>query len=324
MSAPNAVADALAGRLSAALARLIGRPVGQADRFALAVSGGADSMAMLGLMTQGWPGQVAAATVDHGLREAARDEAQMVERWCAEHRVPHCILTADLSAGGNVQATARAARYILLEEWQAEQGFDWLLTAHQADDQIETLLLRLTRGAGVGGLISIRARRDRLLRPLLGERRAVLRAWCVAQAMPFVDDPSNGDARFDRARLRERLAGIGDEPLIDPVGLARSLAALGEAEVALDWMADQIEAENVTRSDDALVLQRTDLPREVLRRLLLRMIARTNPDADPPRGPSVDQAIVQLFDRKTVALADCLVSGGAYWRVCRAPARRVG
>jgi len=192
------------------------------------------------------------------------------------------------------------------------------MTAHQADDQLETLLLRINRGAGVGGLGSVRARRGTLLRPLLGERRAELRAWCVAREVPFIDDPSNDDLRFDRVRMR---AGLAGRDLVDPAGLARSVAALADADAALRWMTDELANEALMLEDGKATLCRTDLPPEILRRMLERMIGHLNPGSDKPRGPSLDQAIVQLLDGRTVALADCVVTGGAEWTMRRAPPR---
>jgi len=313
------VADDLAARLNAATARLIGRAVMPDERIGVAVSGGPDSMALLGASAASWPGQVLAATVDHGLREAARAEAEMVAGWCAAHGVPHVILTARIGSDGNLQAAARAARYALLERWQADHGIAWLMTAHQADDQIETMLLRLNRGAGVGGLAGVRARRGTLLRPLLGERRAALRAWCVDHDLPFVDDPSNADARFDRVRMRGALAGA---PWIDPAGLARSAGALAQAHAALDWATDGLAADFLVLDEGRARLTRTDLPPEFLRRLLLRMIDHVHSGAEKPRGPSLDQALVQLFHGSTVSLADCVLTGGPVWTVRRAPPRK--
>lgn len=310
--------DGLTGRLEAATQRLLGRAVTPDERIGIAVSGGPDSMALLGAARRAWPGQVEAATIDHGLRPEAHAEAQMVGRWCAGEGVPHRILTIDGALAGNLQASARAARYRLLDGWQAARGLHWLMTGHQADDQIETMLLRLNRGAGVGGLACVRARRGALLRPLLGERRAALRAWCAAHAIPFVNDPSNEDDRFDRARLRRAL---GHHDLVDPAGLARSVAALADADAALAWMTARIAAETITLDDGTMRLAQTDLPAELLRRLLQHMIAAINPDAEKPRGPSLDQALVQLLAGKRVTLADCLVTGGTIWTVRRAPPR---
>jgi tRNA(Ile)-lysidine synthase len=315
------VPDGLSSALEIATSRLIGRPIGADDRFALAVSGGADSMAMLSAAAQCWPRQIEAATVDHGLRAGARREAAMVARWCADHDVPHVILTPHKPITGNIQSEARTMRYRLLDTWREERGLTWLLTAHQADDQIETMLLRLNRGAGVGGLRSVQARRGMILRPLLGERRETLRAYCVTHDIPFVDDPSNADARFDRVRIRNKLSHLD---LIDPAGLARSIEALTEAEDALDWMVEQLEAQHLRGEGDVMMLDRTDLPPAILRKILVRMIEKMNPEAESPRGPSIDQALVQLFNGRVIALADCLVAGGPTWTVRRAPPRRHG
>ncbi|WP_339501760.1 tRNA lysidine(34) synthetase TilS, partial [Pseudomonas canadensis] len=129
---------------------------------ALAVSGGPDSMAMLALAAAAFPGQVHAATVDHRLRAAAAAEARMVAAWCANAGVPHTTLVVAEPIGpGSVQARARAVRYELLLPWAAEIGASCLATAHHADDQAETFLMRAALGSGVAGLAGIRARQRR-------------------------------------------------------------------------------------------------------------------------------------------------------------------
>lgn len=276
-------------------------------------------MAMLALARHCWTAQIEAATVDHGFRPEARDEARMVADWCKAHGVAHAILTPAEPISGSLQAQARMARYALLAQWRFDRGLDWLLTAHQADDQLETILLRLGRGSGVGGLAAVRGRRDTILRPMLGMRRAELRDYCEAEDVPFIDDPSNLDERFDRVRMRRRLAGLD---LIDPARLNRSVEALAEADAALDWMADEVTAVHLRREGDTLILERTDLPPAILRRLLHRMISSINESAEIPRGPTIDQALVQLFDGKAVSLGDCVVTGGDHWVIRRAPARK--
>lgn len=312
--------DGLESRLKAATERLIGRPVTPDERIGIAVSGGADSMALLSAAQACWPEQLEAASVDHGLRPEAREEAKMVSRWCQAAGVPHRVLTVASALQGNIQAAARMARYALLEEWRTERGLAWLMTGHQADDQIETVLMRLGRGSGVGGLASVREQRACVLRPLLSERRATLRRYCEAQAIPFVDDPSNDDDRFDRVRLRKALESGG--VLVDPDGVARSVGALGEAEIALAWMTDRIANDFLDLSDGLATLRHTDLPNEILRRLLLRMIEYLHPEAEKPRGPSLDQALVQLLGGRRVTLADCVFTGGQTWTARRAPPRK--
>jgi tRNA(Ile)-lysidine synthase len=317
------VPDGLEARLKAETARLIGRAPDADERIGIAVSGGADSMALLAAAHRCWPGQVEAATVDHGLRAEARAEAGMVAGWCAGQGIAHEILTLAGALAGNLQASAREARYAALEGWRVERRLDWLATAHQADDQIETFILRLNRGSGVSGLACVRARRGHLLRPLLGERRADLRAYCMASDVPFIDDPSNADERFDRVRVRQTMQKLASaETLIDPAGLSRSAEALAEAEAALAWMTDALAMDFLDLTEEAALLRRSDFPREILRRLLLRMTAHLNPEAEKPRGPSIDQALVQLFDARRVTLADCVITGGETWTARRAPPRK--
>jgi len=216
----------------------------------LAVSGGPDSLALLLLAHAALPGRIAAATVDHGLRPANADEAAMVAALCARLGVPHATLPVTL-AEGNVQAEARAARYAALAEWMGANGLTALATAHHADDQAETLLLRLNRGSGVAGLAGVRARgqvpgtRLPLVRPLLGWRRAELAQVVTAAALVAADDPSNRDDRFDRARLRKALAEAG---WIDVPALAASAAHIADADAALDWAMVREWQDCVTRA----------------------------------------------------------------------------
>lgn len=311
--------DPLTGKFAAAVEALIGTEAASSARFGMAVSGGPDSMALLDLAARYAAGRVEAATVDHGLRAASADEAAMVGRYCAGRSIPHAILRPAAPIEGSVQAEARAVRYGLLNAWMDERGLDWLLTAHHADDQLETVLMRLNRGSGVAGLAGVRARRGRILRPLLAMRKAELEAYAAGSGIPYAEDPSNADARFDRARLRHHLA---QTPWLDPVAAARSAAALADAEAALDWMTARLHAQLVTRRGDAFILGHTDMPRELLRRLLMLMMREAAPDAPEPRGERIDQAIIQLCRGKRGSIGACVVTGGVQWTVRRAPPRR--
>jgi len=316
----------LVDRFAGDLAALCG---GSEGLFGVAVSGGPDSLALLLLSEAATPGRVRAATVDHGLRPESKSEAAWVACLCAERRIPHATLSVEVSrAGKGLQAAARAARYAALGGWMRREGIDTLLTAHHADDQAETLLMRLNRGAGPGGLAGIRSASTfppggegaRLCRPLIGWRREALAGIVRDSGLEPVDDPSNSDAAYDRVRIRRRLA---EAPWLDAAALARSAAALAEAEEALETMAARLFAERTTRDAQALRLDPEGLPRELLRRLVLRAL-RTVVDGEAPRGEQVGALIVDLERGGTATLAGVKCAGGSVWRFEPAPPRRTG
>lgn len=265
--------DAAVARFRDDVAR-VAAAAGAADaRLSLAVSGGADSMAMLVLAAAAFPGRVTAATFDHRLRAASAAEAAMVADACAVLGVPHATLVPHAPiAGSSIQMRAREARYAALLGWAGEAGA--LLTAHHADDQAETLLMRLNRASGSAGLAGIRAwRRENgvaILRPLLAWRRAELRGVAEASGVAFVDDPSNDDLRHDRTRIRALLAAT---PALDVGALASSAGWLAEAEDVVAQQAERLWEERWGGPSRALDV--ADEPRELRRRLLRRAIMGT-------------------------------------------------
>ena len=309
---------ALEAHLRNAVEGLAGDGAGQA-RFGIAVSGGPDSMALLFLAVRAFPGRVEAATVDHGLRPESAAEARMVAAWCAAHGIAHAVLHPAAPRTGNLHDWARAKRYARLEAWREERGLDWIFTAHHADDQLETMLMRLNRGAGVSGLAGIRPRAGHVLRPLLAVRKARLQALADIEALPHVQDPSNADPRFDRSVLRSALA---DADWLDPQAAVRSASALAEVEQALQWTVDRLAARHLRREGEGWRLDRTDFPRELQRRLLLTMWALATGSARPPRGDSVDRAIAMAAMGKKASLGGWLLVGGSGWSLLPAPPRR--
>lgn len=292
----------------------------------VAVSGGADSLALLLLAHAAFPGQVLAATVDHGLRAAGAGEAQHVAAICAAFRVDHEVLAPVWAhvPSANVQAEARAARYHALRNWAARHHRDWVATAHHADDQAETLLMRLSRGAGAAGLAGIRPcttmrtpQGDMMvLRPLLGWRKMELAAIVEQAGLQPVDDPSNNDERFDRTRVRQLLAGT---PWLQPERLAASAAHLADCEAALDWAARQVQPRHL--DDGAVEVDAAGLPREIQRRLLVSTICVLSGARGLP-GPKVARLLARLNAGSGGTLADILVRPGPLWRFERAPLRR--
>lgn len=297
-------------------------------RLGLAVSGGPDSFALLLLAAAAFPGRVEAATVEHGFRVEGPAEAALVARHCAVLGVPHEILPVRVvTTGEGLQAAAREARYAALGAWMVRLGLPALLTAHHADDQAETLLMRLMRGSGIAGLAGIRASgpvpgnngAEMMYRPLLGWRRSELADIVTAAGLEAVHDPSNLDERFDRVRVRR---GLAQAPWLDPAAIARSAAALAEAENALEHTVDQLFASRVVPDGEALILDAANLPPELSRRLALRCMRAVAPGA-APRGQQLTALLADLYRGATTTLCSVKCSGEGPFRFEPAPPRRV-
>ena len=179
-------------------------PFASGKRVAVAVSGGADSMA-LAMLVAGW-GEPTALIVDHGLRPASGQEAALTARRLAVQGVAARVLSIKLARGPGLAERARTARYAALAEACRGAGLTDLLVAHHAQDQAETLLLRRRAGSGPSGLAAMAAVTHvdavRLLRPLLSIMPARLRATLSSAGIDWVDDPTNGDLATPRARMR--------------------------------------------------------------------------------------------------------------------------
>ncbi len=309
---------ALTTRFSADLAALWSGE----GRLALAVSGGPDSLALLLLAHAALPGRISAATVDHGLRAESAAESVLVGQICSELEVPHAALKVAVEPG-NIQAQARAARYAALAVWMEREGLEALATAHHADDQAETLLARLNRGSGVAGLAGVRARgivpgtRLPLIRPLLGWRRADLGEVVAAAGLTPVQDPSNGDDRFDRARIRKALVGAD---WLDVPALALSAGHLADADAALEWAAQREWSECVAKGPMGLTY-RPKAPRAVALRVLARIV--TELDGEPPRGSAVARLFDSLLARQPASIGNLVARVMPEgWSFTKAPVRR--
>lgn len=185
---------------------------------AVGLSGGADSTALLLACAERWPGQVRAIHVHHGLQAAADDFAAHCQALCARLDVPLHVahVSAGAAPGQSPEDAARIARYkafdALALDHKARAAIHSIALAHHADDQVETLLLALSRGAGLPGLAAMPSQWQRAgmawYRPLLGVPGSAVREWLRARGESWVEDPTNADRRFTRNRIRAELLPV--------------------------------------------------------------------------------------------------------------------
>ena len=273
------VADRAAKALAAA-----GVPV-PGDGVAAAVSGGADSLALLHALRalagpRRW--RLAVVTVDHGLRPGSAADAAFVADHAKALGLPVRVATlgpADLEPHRRAgpEGAARAARYQALWPAADELGCQWLATGHTLDDQAETVLLQLLRGAGPDGLAGMAVRAGRLLRPLLTARRAETRACCAAIGIDWREDPTNAADGPLRNRVRQRLL-----PLLEDLRPGATQALARTAALAADeraWL-DPLVAETLAARFDpeALAALPVALARRVVREAA-RQAGEPVPDA---------------------------------------------
>jgi len=317
-------------RFRADFEALIDRAPGADERIGVAVSGGPDSMALLLLAHAAYGARVLAATVDHGLRPEAAEEAAMVAAHCTAADVPHATLRPDqgLTGDGGVQSRARAARYRLIGRWAAEHGIAFVATAHHLDDQAETFLMRAARGSGLAGLTGIRKVNRAIgpapvVRPLLDWRRETLRAIVESCGARFVIDPGNADGAYDRTRARVLLH---DHEWLSPERLARTASHLAEDEALIRKLADDAwETRAAASAGAGAVSWRAGaLPRPILRRLLVRSIRAVAGSTPRLDGPAIERLLEALDAGGVATLAGVRCAGGEIWTFRPAPPRRTG
>jgi tRNA(Ile)-lysidine synthase len=217
---------------------------------AVGFSGGADSTALLLACARKWPQQVRAIHIHHGLQSVADDFVRHCAHFCAHLEVPLVVRRVDArhASGQSPEDAARRARYasfqsVLQEDWAGE-GVASIALAHHADDQVETLLLALSRGAGLPGLSAMPAqwRRDGIHyhRPLLAVPGAEIRTWLQGQGVQWLTDPSNVDQQFTRNRIRARLLPVLDQAFPQfRQTFARSAAHAAQAQSLLQELAEE-------------------------------------------------------------------------------------
>lgn len=237
-------------------------------------------MALLHLLSVQKPQRLVALTVDHGLRSDSAHEAQQVAGFCQSLHIEHHILRwHDAKPQTGVQSKARTARRQLLIDQCKHLGIADLYLAHQADDQIETFLQRLARGSGPQGLQGMREHMKQqgitIHRPFLDMRRSDLRDYCMQNNIPFVDDPSNHDLRFERIRWRQLIETVEQQQNGFGAGVLRSQKRQAAAAQAITVMAQNWLSEYAQRVEGQTILPRAELaaqPQAVIVEMLRQLM----------------------------------------------------
>ncbi len=285
-------------------------PFENQPQLAIAVSGGADSMA-LAILSHRWAqmkgGQVTALIVDHGLREASADEANLTTWRLSELGIPSVVLPwVGAKPASGVQAQARAARYDLMNTWCRDNDVLHLLVGHHANDQAETFLMRVQHGSGPDGLAAMADVRMlsacQIIRPLLAFPKERLVATVLDAGVTWIEDPSNTDLKYGRIKVREELT----ENSVDVLGVVRGATRFRRARHALEaqvseWFARYADL----RPEGYLRLHRTNIQRinaEVRLRILGKAAMVIGRNAYPPSIASIERLDERIRAGKGVTL----------------------
>jgi tRNA(Ile)-lysidine synthase len=251
------------------------------------LSGGADSVALLDALAslrrrRGF--RVVAAHLDHGLRAGSADDAASCAELCRALDVALRVGRADVRARaarerGGLEQAARRERYAFLRRVREEEGAVAIAVAHTRDDQAETLLLRLLRGAGATGLAGMRPRRGDVVRPLLAVSRREVLAHLRERGLAWKEDPSNADLAHRRNRVRHELVPYLEERFNPGIraSLARTAAVLAEEASHVRGEAEELLAAIAREEDGAFLLRRSALaeaPTAVARAAIRQALAR--------------------------------------------------
>lgn len=255
-------------------------------------------------------GRIDAVTVDHGLRPESASEAQTVGRWLAAAGIAHYVLTWD-SAGptSGIEAAARDARYELLEEFCRARGVLHLLVGHHRSDQTETREMRRSRASGPAGLAGMPSVRElshaRILRPLLTFPRDRLTATLIGRDQDWIEDPSNEDVRFARARLRTANA-MGHEAIAEDDA--------GDARVSTDLSLARLAARAATVHPSGYAVidagRLSGVPQQLAQHLVGNVVRCVAGRVYPPRGERLSRMVMRITDDALdggATLAGCLL-----------------
>ena len=311
-------------------------PLERFSKVGLAISGGADSLALLLLAHRheaalGRPGRYVVYSVDHRLRPEAADEVAMVLAAAAARGLPaRGLAWNEPKPATGISAAARAARYGLIGTAMSADGCEALATAHHLFDQAETVMMRMAHGSGLDGLRGMDREIVidglRIVRPLLDVDPEALRAMVREDGLVPAADPSNSDTHYERVRWRQmlpQLAALG----LDARRIANFARRAGEAEAALNGQAETARALVTAIDPSGVALPRRDfglLPKAVATRLLATLLREVG-GAPRPFGLSAVEGLVERLGQGAfrTTLQGCLVSAGPVTiRIRPEPARR--
>jgi len=279
--------------------------------WAVAVSGGGDSLALMHLLQGFAKARRLAApivlTVDHGLRKTSARDAKQVAAWAKQAGLAAHVLTwRGRKPKTGIESEARLARYRLMGAWLKKNKIATLFVGHNLDDQAETFLLRLARGSGLDGLSGMTGcapwpvpgfAQLSVVRPMLGLSRDQLRAYLSELGKTWLDDPMNEDTGFDRVKIRKLRAALSEAGLL-PARIAAAAAHLARARESLEVMTEAVLQRAARKSQAGVLLDAAALaaaPREVGLRGLASVLMAVGGQAYRPRFESLER----LFDRLT-------------------------
>ena len=322
-----AVAEHRLGERSEAVGPATKIKKGDRPLWAVAVSGGSDSLALMHLLAASARAAKIAAptvlTVDHGLRAGSTKDAKKVAAFAKQAGLKAAILSwRGKKPKAGIEAAAREARYQLMGAWLTRHRIGTLFVGHTQDDQAETFLLRLARGSGLDGLSAMQMRAPwpvqdfpqlTVARPLLTFRRQELRDYLTLLGQSWLDDPMNQDLAFDRVKIRKARAALAEAGL-STARIAAAASHLARAREALEIVTGAVLARAMRplREGDGVLLESAALaaaPREVGLRALAALLMAVGGQAYRPRFESLER----LFDR----IAGGSLKGGATLHGCQ-------
>ncbi|PIR33791.1 MAG: tRNA lysidine(34) synthetase TilS [Alphaproteobacteria bacterium CG11_big_fil_rev_8_21_14_0_20_44_7] len=279
-------------------------------KLACACSGGVDSMALAYLAAKSY--DVTALIIDHGIREESAEEAHKSAEILSDLGITSHIITIDKEFGSNLQAEARKLRYQLMTDYCKAHNITHLATAHHADDNAETVLLKLARGSGVDGLSGIRAQTEingiQIIRPLLPITKSRLISTLEEVNISWMEDASNHTDKYARNKLRMALAGLEDAELITSRinDMAENMRRVRDY---LEMQTEQAYAECVEEGDNHLILDRdkfNSLHDEIAFRLLITLIDKLAKPEYRPRFEKLKKLRSSILNGEKKTLANLI------------------